>query len=78
MRVWLMKEVGSLRMLLKRSCKEAMHLIEKSVINMIWLLLPVFDGSIITIGPGGLLLVFPTHLPSPSFSFLWVELQNSE
>jgi len=40
----------------KRPSK-AVHQLEKSVINMIWLLLPVFDGSNIMIGPGGLLLV---------------------
>ncbi len=32
---------------------------EKSVINMIWLLLSVSDWPIIIIGPGGLLLVVP-------------------
>jgi hypothetical protein len=37
------------------------HLPEKSVVNMIWLLLPVFDWTIIVIGPGGLLLVV-SHL----------------
>jgi hypothetical protein len=37
-----------------------MHLLEKSVINMIWLLRPVFDRPpIIMIGPDGLLLVVP-------------------
>jgi hypothetical protein len=29
------------------------HLPEKSVVNMIWVLLPVFDWPIIVIGPGG-------------------------
>jgi len=33
-------------------------------------LLPVFDWSIIMIGPGGLLLVVPTYLQSPAFSFM--------
>jgi hypothetical protein len=48
---------------------------EKCEINMIWLLFPVFDWSIIMIRPGGLLLVFPTYLPSLySFSLLWVEV----
>jgi len=38
---------------------------EKMVMNMISLLLfPVFDWSIIMIGPGGLLLVVPTYLQS--------------
>jgi hypothetical protein len=36
------------------------HLLEKSVLNMIWLLPPVFDWPILMIGPGGLLLVVPT------------------
>jgi hypothetical protein len=40
------------------------HLLEKSVINMIWLLIPGFDWPNIMIGPGGLLLVVPTHLQS--------------
>jgi hypothetical protein len=39
-------------------------------INMIWLLLSVFDWSIIMIGPGGLLLVVPTYLQS-RFQFYW-------
>jgi hypothetical protein len=34
---------------------KAVHLLEKSVINMIQLLLPVFDWPIIMFGPGGLL-----------------------
>jgi hypothetical protein len=50
----------------KRS--KAVHLLEKSVINMIWLLLPVFDWSIIMISPRGVLLVVPTYLQS-SFRF---------
>ncbi len=48
----------------------AVHLLEKSAINMIWLLLiPVSDWSIIMIGPGGLLLVVPTYLQFPPFQF---------
>jgi hypothetical protein len=43
-----------------------MHLLEKSVINMIWLLLLVFDWPNIMISPCGLLLVLPTY----SFSFM--------
>jgi hypothetical protein len=44
---------------IKRS--KAVHLLEKRVINMVWLLLlPVFDWPIITTAPGGLLLVVPT------------------
>jgi hypothetical protein len=48
---------------------KAVHLLEKSVINMIWLLLPVFYWPIIMIRPRGLLLlVVPTYLQS-SFQF---------
>jgi hypothetical protein len=46
------------------------HLLENTVINMISLLVPVFDWPIIMIGPGGLLLVVPTCFCSPDFSFL--------
>jgi hypothetical protein len=48
------------------------HLLEKSVIkyDLSECLLPVFDWSIIMIGPGGLLLVVPTYLQSPAFSFM--------
>jgi hypothetical protein len=42
--------------------RKVVHLLEKSVINMIWLLLPGFDWPIIMIGPSGLLLVVPTYL----------------
>jgi hypothetical protein len=41
---------------------QAVHLLEKSVINMIWLLVPGFDWPVIMIGPSGLLLVVPTYL----------------
>jgi hypothetical protein len=61
-------EAGTMR-------SKAVHLLEKSVINMIGLLLPVFDSSIIMIGPGGLLLVVPTCLQS-SFQFYGVGLQK--
>ncbi len=44
--------------------RKAVHLLEKSVINMIWLLLPGFDWPIIMIGLCGLLLV----VCSPCFS----------
>jgi hypothetical protein len=40
------------------------HLLEESVINMIWIMLHDFDWSIIMIGPGDLLLVVPTYLQS--------------
>jgi hypothetical protein len=52
----------------KRS--KAVHPLEKSVINMIWLLILVFDWPIIMIRPGGLLLVVPTYLQS-LFHFYW-------
>jgi hypothetical protein len=38
------------------------HLLQKSVLNMIWLLVPVLDWPIIMIAPGGLLLVVPTYM----------------
>jgi hypothetical protein len=38
----------------KRS--KAVHLLQKSVTNVIWLMVPVSDWLIIMIGPGGLLL----------------------
>jgi hypothetical protein len=44
----------------ERRSKSCVHLLEKSVINMIWLLFPIFDRPNITIGPDGLLLVVPT------------------
>jgi hypothetical protein len=46
----------------KKHRRAAVHLLEKSVINMICLLLPGFDWPIIMIGPSGLLLVVPTCL----------------
>jgi hypothetical protein len=48
----------------KRAAK-VVHLVEKSVINMMWLLVPVFDWWLMMIGPGGLLLVVPICLQSP-------------
>jgi hypothetical protein len=42
--------------------RKAVHLLEKSVINMIWLLVFGFDWPIRMIGPSGLLLVVPTYL----------------
>jgi hypothetical protein len=50
----------------KRRSK-AVHLLEKTVINVICLLLlllPVFDSPNIMIGPGGFLLVVHTYLQS--------------
>jgi hypothetical protein len=47
--------------LVKKPSK-SLHLLEKSVINMIALSLHVFDWPIIMIGPGGLLLIVPTYL----------------
>jgi heme/copper-type cytochrome/quinol oxidase subunit 2 len=35
---------------------KAVHLTEKSVINVTWMVIPVFYSSIIIIGPGDLLL----------------------
>jgi hypothetical protein len=48
-----------------------MRLLEKSVINMIWLLLHVFECPIIIIGTGGLLLVVPTYFQSPFQFYGW-------
>jgi hypothetical protein len=48
------------------------HLLEKSVINMIRLRLPVLDWPIIMIGPGGL------HLFAAHVSVLCVGLQKSK
>ncbi len=45
---------------------------EKSVINMICLLLPVSDSPIVMFGPGGLLLV-PNLLPICSLSFSFMD-----
>ncbi len=59
----------------KRS--KAVHPLEKSVINMTWLLILVFDWPIIMIGPVGLLLVVPTYLQSFVW-VLWVGLQKSK
>jgi hypothetical protein len=53
----------------KRRSK-VVHLLEKSVINMIRQLLPVFDWPNIVIGPGGFLLVVPIYLQS-QFQFYW-------
>jgi hypothetical protein len=45
--------------------------LKKSVINVLGLLLPVFDRPIIMISPGGLLLVVPTYLnSSPCFGLM--------
>jgi hypothetical protein len=48
---------------------KAIHLLEKSVMNMIWQLFPVFDWLIIIIGPGSLLLVLS---PICNFSFCFM------
>jgi hypothetical protein len=42
---------------------------EKSVINLIWLLITVSDWPITMIGPGGLLLVLPPPICCLSFGF---------
>ncbi len=44
------------------SLSKALQRLEKSAINMIWWLSPVFDWPNIVIKPGGLLLVVPTYL----------------
>ncbi len=44
---------------------------EKSVINMIWLLLPVSDWPIITIAPDGLLLVVSHLFAAPVLVYGW-------
>jgi hypothetical protein len=47
------------------------HLLEKSAINLICLLLPTSDWLIIMIGPGGLLLPSTFQpIDSPNFSFM--------
>ncbi len=53
------------------------HLPEKSVVNMIWLLLPVFDWPIIVIGPGGLLLVV-SHLFAVPVWVIWVGWEKTK
>jgi hypothetical protein len=63
--------------LLSISGSKAMHLLEKSVVNMIWQLLPVSDWPIIMIGPRGLLLVVRTHFQSYGWGLLkskWLNL----
>jgi hypothetical protein len=65
--------LGLLRFL--KTAAKAIHLLERSIINMIKLLHHVFDWLIIMSGRGGLLLVFPTYLHI-HVSVLWVELQK--
>jgi hypothetical protein len=48
-----------------------MQMLEKSVINMIWLMFSVFDWLIIMIGPSGLLLGVPTYLESSFQLYVW-------
>jgi hypothetical protein len=50
---------------------KVVHLLENSVINMVWLLHPIFDWPIIMIGASGLLLVVPTYLQSPFQFYGW-------
>jgi hypothetical protein len=47
------------------------HLLQRSVINMTCLLLPIFDWPNIMIGPAGLLLVVPTYLQSQFQLYRW-------
>ncbi len=60
----------------KRHSK-AVHMPEKSVINMVWLLLLVSDWPIITVGPGGLPLVVSDLFAVPIL-VLWAGLQKSK
>jgi hypothetical protein len=55
----------------KRRSK-GVQLLEKSVINMIWQLPPVFDWPNIVIGPGDFLVVVPTYLQSQLQFYGWV------
>jgi len=61
MPVWL-SIISEFEMARKR-CSNILHL-QKRVINMIWLVLNVFDWPIMLICPGGLLLVVPHYLLS--------------
>jgi hypothetical protein len=63
------------QLLLLKGAQQLCALVEKSLINMIWLLLSVSDLSIIMIGPGGLLLVV-SHLFAISVLVWWVGLQK--
>ncbi len=56
-------------------CRKAYHLREKSVINMIWLLLPVSDWPIIMISPSGWLLVV-SRLFAGTVLVLWVRVEK--
>jgi hypothetical protein len=49
-----------------------MQLVEKSVLNMIRLLLPVSDWSNMMIGPGGLLLGSSSHVFAFQVSKLFI------
>jgi hypothetical protein len=60
----------SLLRLVKTAAK-VVHLLERSIINMIWLLHHVFDWLMIMISWGGLLLVFPAYLQSLFESYGW-------
>jgi hypothetical protein len=64
MAVWLRKMVFLLHTRAGKQHSKPVHLLEKSVINMISPLLLVFDWPIIMIGPGGLLLVVRTYMQS--------------
>jgi hypothetical protein len=55
----------------------AQQLPEKSVINMLWLLIPVSDWPFIMIGPGGLVLVVSSLFAVPVL-VLWVGLEKSK
>jgi hypothetical protein len=55
---------------LEKRHNEVVYLPQKSVINMIWLLLPVSDWPIIMIDPGGLLLVVSDLFAVSVFSLI--------
>ncbi len=61
----------------KRQSKASQQLPEKSVINMLWLLIPVSDWPIIMIGPGGLVLVV-SPLSAVPVLVSWVGLEKSK
>jgi hypothetical protein len=55
---------------------KSLHLLEKSVINMIWLLLPIFDWSIVN-DWSKWFAISSSHLFVVPISVLWVGLQKN-
>jgi hypothetical protein len=53
------------------SCRHRVAPPKKSVINWTWLRRSISDWSIVLIGPGGLLLVFPTYMQFQSQFYRW-------